>query len=173
MHKICCHEYIISFYIAIFNRLPSYKKVSNRFNLSLNEKMKLWRLHSRHHLGKTNHGKGDILRLKNGQDCILLMSFSTRVKNNKNGCGNSIIGYLPYGFIFFTTIKKYLQSDMYTLEQRTRKKAMPCHTKFEQFLEPVSSLAKQRGSVHRQQVCTGWLTSPSPPPATLSWELVT
>ena len=45
--------------------------------------MKLWGLHSRHHLGKTNHGKGDILGLKNGQDCILLMSFSTRVKNNK------------------------------------------------------------------------------------------
>ena len=33
---------------------------------------------------------------------------------------------------------------------------MPCHTKFEQFLEPVSSLAKQRGLVHRQQACTGW-----------------
>ena len=43
-----------------------------------------------------------------------------------------------------------------------QKKPMPCHTKFEQFLEPVSSLAKQRGSVHvhRQQACTGWLTSP-------------
>ena len=27
-----------------------------------------------------------------------------------------------------------------------QKKPMPCHTKFEQFLEPVSSLAKQRGS---------------------------
>ena len=27
-----------------------------------------------------------------------------------------------------------------------QKKTMPCHTKFEQFLEPVSSLAKQRGS---------------------------
>ena len=38
MHEIRCHEYIISFYIAIFNRLPSYKKVSNRFNLSLNGK---------------------------------------------------------------------------------------------------------------------------------------
>ena len=44
--------------------------------------MKLWRLHSRHHLGKTNHGKGDILLLKNGQDYIFLMSFLTRVKNN-------------------------------------------------------------------------------------------
>ena len=62
MHEIRCHKYIISFYIAIFN--PT-KKVSNRFNLSLNEKMKLWRLHSRHHLGKTNRGKGDILGLKN------------------------------------------------------------------------------------------------------------
>ena len=26
MHEIRCHEYIISFYIAIFNRLPYYKK---------------------------------------------------------------------------------------------------------------------------------------------------
>ena len=26
MHEIRCHEYIISFYIAIFNRLPCYKK---------------------------------------------------------------------------------------------------------------------------------------------------
>ena len=34
---------------------------------------------------------------------------------------------------------------------------MPCHTKFEQFLLPVSSLAKQRGSGHRQHACTGWL----------------
>ena len=52
MHKICCHKFIISFYIVIFNRLPSYKKVSNRFSLSLNEKMKLSRLHSCHHLKK-------------------------------------------------------------------------------------------------------------------------
>ena len=36
-----------------------------------------------------------------------------------------------------------------------QKKSMPCHTKFEQFFEPVSSLAKQRWSVHRQQACTG------------------
>ena len=57
MHEIRCHELSI----AIFNRLPFSKKVSIRFNLSLNEKMKFWRLHSRHHLGKTNHGKGDIL----------------------------------------------------------------------------------------------------------------
>ena len=41
---------------------------------------------------------------------------------------------------------------------------MPCHTKFEQFLDPVSSLAKQRGSVHRQQACTGWHSKLCKPP---------
>ena len=66
--------------------------------------MKLWRLHSRYHVGKTNHGKGDILGLKNCQNCILLMSYPTRVKTKKNCCGNSIIRHLPYGFIFFPTI---------------------------------------------------------------------
>ena len=32
---------------------------------------------------KKNHGKGDILGPKYGQDCILLMSFSTRIKTHK------------------------------------------------------------------------------------------
>ena len=41
------------------------------------------KLHSRHHLGKTNHGKGNISGLKNGQNCILLMSFSTRGKKKR------------------------------------------------------------------------------------------
>ena len=166
MHEIRCHEYVISFYIAIFIRLPSYKKVSNRFNLSLNEKMKLWRLHSRHHLGKTNHRKGDILGLKNGQDCILLMSFSTRVKTITNACGNSIIRYLPYGFIFFPTIYKYLQSDMYT--NREPEKTNAVSHKVQAIFRAGFFASETTGSVHRQQVYAraDWHLP-------VSWELVT
>ena len=37
-----------------------------------------------------------------------------------------------------------------TLTENQKKNPMPCHTKFEQFLEPVSSLAKQRGLTSTQ-----------------------
>ena len=84
LHEIRCHEYIISFYIAIFNRPTILQKSVKLIQFIIKREDEaleiaftplIW--------GKTNHGKGDILGLKNGQDCILLMSFSTRVKNNK------------------------------------------------------------------------------------------
>ena len=82
MHEIRCHEYIISFYIAIFNRLPSYKKVSNRFKLIIKREDEALEIVFTPSFGKNKSRKRWYFRAENGQDCILLMSFSTRVKNN-------------------------------------------------------------------------------------------
>ena len=80
MHEIRCHEYIISFYIAIFNRLPYYKKGVKSIQFIIKREDEALEIAFTPSFGKkTNHGKGDILLLKNGQDYILLMSFSTRV----------------------------------------------------------------------------------------------
>ena len=77
MHEIRCHEYIISFYITILQKsVKSIQFIIKREDEALE-------IAFTPSFGKNKSRKRWYFRAEIGQDCILLMSFSTRVKNNK------------------------------------------------------------------------------------------